>query len=93
MKNKIIIGSFVLSNSFFLKILFTYFQREGKGGRKREKYQCVVASHVAPTGDLANNPDMCPDWESNLWPFGSQAGIQSTEPHLPGAAVFIFLYA
>ena len=25
-------------------------EREGKGGRKREKYQCVVESHVAPLG-------------------------------------------
>ena len=24
---------------------------------------------------------MCPDWESNQWLFGLQAGIQSTEPH------------
>ena len=30
-----------------------------------EKHQCVVASHVAPTGDLAHNPGMCSDWESN----------------------------
>ena len=36
------------------------------------------------TGDLARNPGMCPDWESNLRPFGSQAGAQSTEPHHPG---------
>ena len=27
---------------------------------------------------------MFPDWESNRWPFGFQAGAQSTEPHLPG---------
>ena len=26
----------------------------------------------APTGDLACNPGMCPDWESNQPPFGSQ---------------------
>ena len=24
---------------------------------------------------------MCPDWESNQWPFGSQASAQSTKPH------------
>ena len=24
------------------------------------------------------------DWDSNLWPFGSQASAQSTEPHQPG---------
>ena len=38
---------------------------EGKGGRKGEEHQCVVASHVPPTGDLAHNPVRCPDWESN----------------------------
>ena len=54
--------------------------REGE----REGHQCVVASHAPPTGDLAHNPGMCPDWESNQWPLGSQAGIQSTEPHQPG---------
>ena len=45
---------------FFFKILFIYFQREGKGGRKREKHQCVVASHVVPTGDLAQQPRHVP---------------------------------
>ena len=34
----------------------------------------------APTGDLARNPSMSPDWESNYRPFDSQAGTQSTEP-------------
>ena len=43
--------------------------REGE----REKHQCVVASHAPPTGDLARNPGMCPDWESNQQHFGSQA--------------------
>ena len=33
-----------------------------------------------PTGD----PGMCPDWESNWQPFGSQVDTQSTEPHQPG---------
>ena len=43
-----------------------------EGERGGEKHQCVVASHVAPTGDLACNPGTCPDWESNRRPFGSQ---------------------
>ena len=55
-----------------------------KGVREGEKYQCVVASHMLPIGDLVHNPGMCPDWESNHQPFGSQAGTQSTEPHQPG---------
>ena len=52
--------------------------------REGEKYQCVVASCVYPTGDLALNPGMCPDLKSNQWPFRSQASTQSTEPHQPG---------
>ena len=48
------------------------------------KHQCVVASHTPPTGDLASSPGMCPDWELNLRPFGSQAGAQPTEPHQAG---------
>ena len=52
---------------FFLKILFIYLflergERRGKEGRKD---QCVVASLAALTEDLACNPGMCPDWESN----------------------------
>ena len=50
------------------------FFREGKGGRKRgrEISVCGCLSHAPPTGDLAHNPGMCPDWESNRTPFGSQ---------------------
>ena len=33
---------------------------------------------------LTPNPGMCPDWELNLRPFGSQASAQSTEPQQPG---------
>ena len=39
---------------------------------------------MSPTGNLAHNPGMFPDWESNHPPFGSQAGTQSTEPCQPG---------
>ena len=37
-----------------------------------EEHQRVVASYTPPTGDLACNPGMCPDQESNQQPFGSQ---------------------
>ena len=40
-------------------------ERGRKGEREGEKHQCVVASHVPLVGDLACNPGMCPDWESN----------------------------
>ena len=44
----------------------------------------MFASRAPPTVVMGHNPGMCPDWESNLRPFGSQAGVQSTEPHEPG---------
>ena len=59
---------------FFIFEDFIYFifrVRRGEGEREGEKYQCVVASHMSPTGDLAPNPVMCPNWESNQRPFGS----------------------
>ena len=52
--------------------------------RDGENHQCVVTSHAPPTGDLAHNPGMCPDWESNRRPFSWQVSTQSTEPHQPG---------
>ena len=35
-------------------------------------------------GDVAHNPGMCPDWELNWGPFGSQASTESIEPHQSG---------
>ena len=61
--------TFILS---FLKDLTYLFLERGEGREKegernidvREKYQSV-APHTPPTRDLARNPGMCPDWESN----------------------------
>ena len=73
--------------SFFKKDLFIFKRGEGEGEREGEKHHCVVASCVHPTGDLAHNPGMCPDWESNWRPFDLQASAQSTEPYQPGLAM------
>ena len=71
---------------FFFLRFYLFILREGKEKREGEgeKPQCVLASYTPPTGDLARNPGMCPDWESNWRPSGSQASTQSTEPHQPG---------
>ena len=81
----------VVCNGFiiFLKILFIFRERGREAEREGKKHQCVVASHAPPTGDLARNPGMCPDWESNQWLFGSQVCAQSTEPHQSGLS-FLF---
>ena len=66
--------------------LFIFRERgkEGEGEKEKHQCECEVAFHAPPTGDLARNPGIHPDWESNRRPFGLQAGTQSTEPHWPG---------
>ena len=68
---------------FFLKDFIYLFLEKGRE-KEGEKNQCVVPSHVPPTGDLASNPGMCPrlgiEW-ATLW---FTAGAQSTETHQPG---------
>ena len=75
--------------SDFKKNVCLFLERGREAEREGKKQQCVVASHTPPTGDLARNPGMCPDWGLNLQPFGSQAGTQSTEPHQPGPSDFL----
>ena len=72
------------------------FQRKGIEGRKRER-NIVCERYIdqlplthPPAGDLACNPGMCPDWESNRLPFSLQGGTQSTEPHQPGHPKWYF---
>ena len=54
-----------------ISIIIIYFKKDfiylflEREEREREKYQCVFASHVPPSGDLACKPGMCPNWESN----------------------------
>ena len=81
---------------FFKDIIYLFLEGGEKSEYERERNIDVwekypqVTSHTPPTGDLAHNPDMCPDWESNWQPFSLQAGAQSTEPHQPGQDHFSF---
>ena len=63
-----------------------------EGEREEGRHQCVVASCVPPTGDLACNPGMCRDCDLNLCPLGSQAYAQSTELHQLGLEKYILKY-
>ena len=71
-------------STHFLKRFYLFIFREKGREGEREKYQCVIASRMSPTGDLACNPGMCPNQKLNWRPFTSQSGAQSTEPHQPG---------
>ena len=51
---------------FFLRFYLFIFREGGRWGeREGEKHQCVGASLLLPTEDLAHTPGRCPDWESN----------------------------
>ena len=82
--------------SFYFKYLFIFRERGGGREKEREKNTNAqeihpsVASHMSPTWDPTCNSGMCPDWDSNQRPLGSQSGIQSTESHQPGCSdVFV----
>ena len=82
-----------LPEPVFFNILFKYFIYvflERKGGREGEKHQCVVASRMPPTGDLA----LCPGHPCALIgnptgdPLVHSPGAQSIEPHQPGQTLY-----
>ena len=83
MQNITLVGLFVdILFYFFKDFIYLCLERGKEGEREGGKHRCVVASHTSPTGHLACNPGMSPDWESNQRPFGSQIGTKSTEPGL-----------
>ena len=52
---------------FFLKMLFIFRERGGEGEREGRE----TSIFEREISQLACNPGMCPDWESNQRPFGS----------------------
>ena len=65
-------------NIFFFKDFVGLFLGRGE---ERERNINVWFPLTCPhTRDLACNPGMCPDWESNWRLFGLQASAQPTEP-------------
>ena len=79
-------------NLFVFKDFICFQTRGREGERVGQKHQCVVAScGYPPTEDLACNPGMCPDQDSNWQPFVSQASTQATELHQPGHLAQVIL--
>ena len=70
----------------FLKAFMYLFLERRREGEERERNLNVWLPLVHPllgTWSITK-AYICPDWESNQQPFGSQSGTQSTEPHQPG---------
>ncbi|KAF6095310.1 microtubule associated protein tau [Phyllostomus discolor] len=63
-------------------------KRDGKGRRKKnldvKNILISCLSHAPLSRDLACNPGVCPDWESNQRPCSLQDDTQPTEPHRSG---------
>ena len=60
---------------FFKDFIYLFLDR----GEVWERNINVGASRMTPNGDLARNPGMYPDWESNWGPLGLQVSTQFTE--------------
>ena len=56
-------------NSFFLRFMYLFLERgEGRENERERNInvrEISIASHMPPPGDLACNPGVCPDQESN----------------------------
>ena len=76
---------------YFLKYFIYLFLERGEGREKERERNIdhLIASCIPPTGDLACNPGMCPDWDLNLWPFGLWDNTQPTELYQSGQQVFL----
>ena len=74
-----------------VKTLVIFRERGREEEREEEKHQCVFVSRTPPTGDLAWNPGVCPDWESNWQPLGLLAHAQLTEPQQPEQFLYILV--
>ena len=58
---------------FFKDFIYLFLDRgDWREEREQEKHQCVVASCMPCTGNLACNPRRFPDRELNQQPFGLQ---------------------
>ena len=63
------------------------FVREKGREIERETSICGCLSCV-PFWGHSPHPGMCPNWESNQQPLGSQAHARSTELHQPGLILY-----
>ena len=90
---KVTYSSFIQIFFSFLKDFIYSFVERGEGREKDRERSISVWLPLAcpPTGDLACNPGMCPDWESICQPFGSQPTLNPLSYTNQSEIHFIFL--
>ena len=57
-------------------VLFIFWEEEGNEKEKETSISCLSHELWYQT----HYPGMCPDWESNQWPFTLQYNAQPTSP-------------
>ena len=77
----------MVMKSFFKFYLIIFREREGKEKERERNINVWLTLAFPATGDLAHNPGMCPDWESNWQPFGSQPTLNPLIECGPGLMV------
>ena len=81
---------YFFKDTFKKDFIYLLFLERGEGKKKeRERNISVWLPLTPPAGDLAHNPGMCPDRESNQSTFSLQVGTQSIEPHQPGQLLIL----
>ena len=76
--------------SFFKDLIYYLFLEKGRREKEGEGHQCVDASYTPATGDLACNPGMCPDWESNCDPLVCSLALNTLNHTSQGKIKWIF---
>ena len=73
------------SNTIFKDFIYLFnFRERGREGKRGTETSSGRLSHTTTAGDLACNPGMCPDWESNWWRLGLGYDTHPTEPRQSG---------
>ena len=73
---------FLYFSCVFFYCIYLFLESGREREREGEKHQCVFASHVPHTGDLAHNPGTCPGLgiePATLW-FADLCSIHWTTP-------------
>ena len=68
----VIVGQCLNSPTFYFILFYLFIFRESRRRKRGRETSMCGCSSCTPYWGPGLQPSMCPDWESNLQPFGSQ---------------------
>ena len=72
--------------------MYLFLETGREGEIKREKNQFVVAFCMPPTGDLAWNPGLCPDWDLTAYGLVRRAALSPQRHTIQGPTKYSYPY-